>query len=370
MKSAAAGIAALLAGILTSVPLKAPALAAPPGSSATATAHALDELANCRAQRRPECQTESVPPTLTPTTKAVATATPVPTPTNIPPPEPTDTPAAGDPPLPVPDPGQAIAAYVRPTPRDPSGTWLELALPEGRWAVLYDTSQCSAPVVWTNVWLALDDQSGGPITADRNDGGMCAVAQWSWSSNLPCGSDGLGTCDVAMEDGYRDAGAQPAPAATDSPVPAPTSTPAPRPPAPTAAPVVQAPRIVYVQQPTVPTATPRVVYVEVTRPPEIQNLPMVIPTSRPVSTPTPAAAATPSAAPSDTPVTTTAEATEVLALADTPATSVVIEAAAPADPAPSASQPSDWTADLVVAVVALIIGAFFVLIGRRSGRPW
>ena len=58
--------------------------------------------------------------------------------------------------------------------RDPTGICLELALPQGRWAILFDSTLCTPPAPWTNAWLALDDQSGRPITTDRDDAvAMC-----------------------------------------------------------------------------------------------------------------------------------------------------------------------------------------------------
>src|SRR5919201_1288717 len=61
-----------------------------------ATQHALAELANCRAQRRPECPTETPTPTLT------ATATPIASPTSTSTPEPTDEPTPSPPATPGP----------------------------------------------------------------------------------------------------------------------------------------------------------------------------------------------------------------------------------------------------------------------------
>jgi hypothetical protein len=366
VKFVVAGVGVLIVSSLAIVALATPAGAAPPGAPATATAHALDELANCRAQHRPECRTDVVTPTPRPastsTSTPLATATLIPTPTTTPEPQTADTPASDDPPLPMPQPGEAIAAYVRPTPRDATGTWLELALPQGRWAVLYDTSQCTAPLAWTNVWLALDDQSERLMTADRDDNGMCALVQWSWSSDAPCGADDRGACDVNMDEAYWSSSTQTAPAATSSPVP--TS-------APTTVPIAPAPRIAYVAQPTAPVPTPRVVYVEVTRPPLIQNVLVVTATPAPLSTPTlETVAPTPTEEPSDPLVPITAEATEVQAVPDMPTVSHAAEALAGADPAPAASQPTDWSPAVVVAGVALVIGAFVVLIGKRSGRPW
>ncbi|MBV9132277.1 MAG: hypothetical protein JO318_06245, partial [Chloroflexi bacterium] len=57
-----------------------------------ATQHALDELANCRAQRRPECPTEPPTPSLTATSTLSPTGTSTPEPTEDPTVTPTPTP--------------------------------------------------------------------------------------------------------------------------------------------------------------------------------------------------------------------------------------------------------------------------------------
>ena len=374
MKLAVSGVGFLLVSLL----LATPAAAAPPGASATATAHALAELANCRAQHRPDCPTDTPTPALTATPRL----TELPSPTDTPAPASTDTPAStpSDPPLPVPNTDQATPAYVRPTPRDPSGTWLELAVPQGRWAVLYDTSLCAAPVPWTNVWLAVDEQSNRPITVDRDDGGMCAVAAWSWSSDVPCAVDGQGTCDVEMDGAYWDAIAQAEPAATDTPVPVPIDTQAPPSPAPSATPGAQAPRAGIAQAPRAPLPSARVVYVEVTPPPtEVPSSPETAALRMPTVTPAPAAAASPTGAATETetPTTVPTVPSAVVGVISTPAAtatseaaaSVAAEASAAADTAAIPAPPADRSPYLVVAMVALIIGAFWVLIGRRAGRP-
>jgi hypothetical protein len=370
----------LLASVLAGVLLATPAAAAPPGASMTATAHALDELANCRAQRRPECPTETVTPTFT----ARPTLTPIPAPTATTAPAPTSTPVPppNDPPLPVPEAGQAIAAYVRPTPRDPSGTWLELAAPAGRWAVLYDTSLCSAPAAWTNVWLALDEQSQRPITVDRDGDGMCAVSQWSWSSDVPCAADEDTACDVEMDGAYWDALSQAEPTPTDTPLPVPISTPTTAveigPPTPrlepVATPISRTTATIQVQPPPA-AAPPPVVSVEDTPQLQIQD------STEATAAPTPTAAqaqtpsATPTTAPSDTPtVPVVAVVVGAQATIESPTPTVTADtvgtAVAAPDPAPMPSQSVDLTLYLVVGVVALIVGAFFVLVGTRRLRPW
>jgi len=82
---------AILGALGTVVLLPAPVLA-DSRTPAEATAHAREELANCRAQQRLECPTETPTPTLTAT--AIATSTPLPTPTPEPTEEPTVTPTA------------------------------------------------------------------------------------------------------------------------------------------------------------------------------------------------------------------------------------------------------------------------------------
>jgi hypothetical protein len=263
-----------------------------------ATQHALDELANAIAQGKITLTpTPSSTPTVTPLL-ATETPTPAPLPTDTPAPSPTD------PPLPVPDLGQATAGYVRPTTREPSGTWLELALPQGRWAVLYDASLCAAPAPWTNVWLALDEQSDRPITADRQDAAMCAVAAWSWSSDVPCAADDQGTCDVNLDGAYWDALAQTQPTPTDTPaatvVP---RVPTARPAAPVA--VVQVQRVVQTvvsvqtvivlvtPEAAATTSTPRPTTTRspsptASRTPSPSASPTLLPIARPTSAPPPA----------------------------------------------------------------------------------
>jgi hypothetical protein len=351
------------------------AAAAPPAASATATAHALDEQANCRAQHRPECPTETETATARPTATPTLTATP--TAADTPAPAPTDLPSPGDPPLPLPDAGQAVAAYVRPTPRDPSGTWLELAVPNGRWAVLYDSSVCAAPAPWTNVWLAADDQSGGPITVDR-DGNMCAVTRWSWTSDVPCAADDQGACAVEMDGAYLDAIGQAGPAMAATPEPVLVSTPTPRPPVPTVTPYVRPAGVRGVQQPVPAAPAARAADVEATPPPHTPTA-SATSTLGPTAVPTRTPAATPTTLPSDTP--TPLPATAVVAVqavvAETPVATATAEVGAPtpevaaddATPALMPSHPADWSLYVMVGAAVLVIAGFYLLVGRTLVRP-
>jgi hypothetical protein len=323
-----------------------------------ATQHALDELANCRAQRRPECPTSTA--TLTPTVVSTATLTPTPTGTPRPAdtPSPTVTPA---PSLPGLGGGEATAGYVRPSPLDPSGAWLELALPQGRWAVLYDASLCAAPAPWTNVWLALDDQTGRPITADRDDGATCAVAQSTWSSDVPCAADEQGTCDVAFDDAYGNAIAQNEPTATDTPIPTntavPQPTPTPRPPAALAA--------------ATSTAEPRVAVVVQT----VVGVVTGVPAATPVPSPTRLAASTTGPTPTATSAPTstntpTLEPTSTVAPQQVAGVSATQAPTAVADEPAAAPTSWNWTLTFVVVAVALGLIAVWLLVARAGPLMW
>ncbi|HLJ80981.1 MAG TPA: hypothetical protein VKT52_05805 [Ktedonobacterales bacterium] len=312
-----------------------------------ATQHALDELANCRAQHRPECPPDTATPTLAPTSTSVPSATWTPEPTDTPVPAPTK------PPLPMPSLGYAVAGYVRPTSHDPSDTWLELALPQGRWAILYDATLCAPPPAWTNVWLALDDQSDRPITADRDDSAMCAVAQWSWSSDVPCAADDQGVCDVNLDAAYWDALARAEPTATDTP--SETSTPTPRG---GAQPVPAAVRPPSAEVRTVIQTVVVVVTVVPTDTPVADDTATLVPTRRPTSSPTPTRAATATSAPTRTPTVAVAAAAAV----------------PPGEPAVSVSQvpnpaPGHWDwgsfLELAAAVLALLVVVAWLLTRRK-----
>jgi hypothetical protein len=71
-------LARVFAVLLISMALDTTPVLAQTRTAPEATQHALDELANCRAQRRPECATETPSPTLVPTASPSATWTPAP----------------------------------------------------------------------------------------------------------------------------------------------------------------------------------------------------------------------------------------------------------------------------------------------------
>ncbi len=344
-------LARVLAVLLISMALDTTPALAQTRTAPQATQHALDELANCRAQRRPECPQDTATPTLAPT------STPVPSPTWTP--EPTDTPvpAPTEPPLPMPPLGYAVAGYVRPTSRDASGTWLELALPQGRWAILYDATLCAPPTAWTNVWLALDDQSDRPITADRDDSAMCAVAQWSWTSDVPCAADDQGICDVNLDGAYWDALSQAEPTATDTPGVTPTPTPRRgAQPVPAAVPPPAAEVRTVIQTVVV------LVTAEPINTPVADDTATIVPTRRPTSSPTPTRAATATSA-----------------LTRTPTVAVAAAAAAPPEPPSNAvsqiPNPApghwDWGSFLEVAAAVLALLAVVAwLLTRRKVVVW
>src|SRR5262249_27792952 len=153
-------VVGLAAAVLLNAALCGTPAAAQTRAPPEATQHALDELANAIAQGR-------VTRTPTPSPTPMPSSTVTPRPTLVP----TDTPTPGTPAQPTPPPMLVVrgpaSAYVRPSPNDPDGTWLELALPQGRWAIQYDTGLCAPPAPWTDLWLAMDDQSNRPITVDR-----------------------------------------------------------------------------------------------------------------------------------------------------------------------------------------------------------
>ena len=179
--------------------LTAPIAAAETRTPAQATAHALDELANCRAQNRPDaaqiCPTETPTPTLSPT----ATLTPIPaaTPTDMPTdaPEPTVTPL---PALPAPPPGDDPApGYTRPL----GNGWLELALPQGRWAV-YQADDCAPQVdAWREAWLTTADDGEVDLNAT---GVACGLVAAVWQSDAPCALDDQGVCQLVLDASYWD----------------------------------------------------------------------------------------------------------------------------------------------------------------------
>jgi hypothetical protein len=354
----------LILGALTGSVLVGLLVVASPASAQSrtppeATQHALDELANCRAQRRPDCPTGMATPTFTTT----PIPSPIPTPNPTPTPQPTvmPEPAPTDPPLPLLNVGQAVAAYVRPSPRDPSGTWLELALPQGRWAMLYDTTLCTQSAAWTNVWLALDDQGDRPITADRDDGATCAVSQWSWTSNAPCAEDDQGNCDVEFDEAYWDASGQVEPTATDTPIPTRSTAPPPTPRPPIALgapPATAAPRVEVIVQ---------TVVVVVTSVPTAKSIPTRTTALTPTPVPTRTATLTPS--PTNTPTlepTSTEVAPLVASVSATQVPTVVAQSVEPA------AAPTSWSWRLTFVVLAGVIGlaAIWLVVARSGPVMW
>ncbi|HET7637953.1 MAG TPA: hypothetical protein VFK47_04355, partial [Ktedonobacteraceae bacterium] len=165
-----------------------------------ATQHALDELANAVAQGRITL-TPTPTPTLTPTPIPTATATVTEVvPTVIM--SPTATPV---PVLPVATGDDPIQGYLRPT-----DSWIELAIPQGRWFVYSDTCDLQA---WNTVWLWNNGQD-----TYLND---CHIDTSVWSSTTPCAQNDDGICDIQLDQSYWDyLGSLPTP--TETPVPSPT----------------------------------------------------------------------------------------------------------------------------------------------------
>jgi hypothetical protein len=197
---------------------------------AEATAHALDELANCRAQRRPECPTgtPTSTPTTTPTITPTATAQPLDTATPAPTAGPR-LPGASDP----------IAAYVRPSSHPETGAALELALPLGRWDVQTDCGDRLSP--WTDVELL------GQVLHAPDDRWRCGIVSSAWVSDATCATSETGVCAADMDGGFWEwlAAQPPTDTPTAEPSPPPTISPvAPTRPSPPAAAGVQIQRVV------------------------------------------------------------------------------------------------------------------------------
>lgn len=230
-------------------------------SYAQSDAHATAETANCLAKRGANypigyCSTATPVPTSTPVPTQEATPT-IDPPTDVPTDVPTPVPA-----LPVTD--QPLYGYLRPL----SDPWMELALPQGRWAITYDTSLCDAPAAWTNVYLTLDTDSHRPITGPD----LCALAQWQWLNNAPCATNDDGYCDVSSDPSFWYMLSL-TPTATDTPEPVPTDTPSPQPvaqPRPASAP---APAPASAPQPAQPQVIVETVVVEATDTPTPTRLP-------------------------------------------------------------------------------------------------
>jgi hypothetical protein len=308
---------ALLAGTL---------LAEPPGASASATTHALDERANCFAQHRPECPTPTPIPTATPL--------PVSTPTTsslLAAPEPSPIPTSS-PTLLLPDWQNGVSAYLRPSTVTDAPDWQELALPWGRWDVRSD-----CPAGWFNVH-AWQNPNGTPTLVDVGEQWACTVSQSVWHSNVPCALSPDDICDFTADaaappvaDAFDDAARTPA--ATQTPVIVLVQQPAP------------APRTVYVQQ-TAPVAAPA--------PPAPTALPTITPTRTPPATSTRTSTPTSTSTPVPTPAAT------ATAIATATATPVPVDD----EPAPPPEPRVPFEADPLsrqVPVPMLVLGAWFGL---------
>ena len=353
-------VGVVAAALLLSTVLSTRPAVAQTRTSPEATQHALDELANAIAQGKI---------TRTPTQLATGTALPTATP------EPTAMPAAATPgptyaqatapeaALPMPDIGQAISAYVLPSPRDPNGIWLELAMPLGRWAIRYDAPLCMPPAPWTNVWLTRDDQSNRPITVDRDDAAaMCTVAEWSWTSDRPCASDDQGTCAVELDSAYGDMIGVREPTTTDTPIPSPA--PAPRSTLTPTAPVVPAtPPDVVAPHGEVVVQT--VVVVETAAPTSTRVATRTVPTSTPgptrTATPTPTSSSTPTLEPKNTEI--------PLVVADVFATQVPPPVAQSEESAPALNS-WNWTLTFVILAALLGIVAIWLFVARAGPLMW
>ncbi|HEY2596105.1 MAG TPA: hypothetical protein VGK33_19610 [Chloroflexota bacterium] len=311
--------------------LEAPAAFAQSRTAPAATQHALDELANCYAQRK--CATPTPTPTLVPT--APWTPSPIPSSTPIPtdaPEEPTATPL---PALPV-----GGAGYTRPL----DDHWLELAVQEGRWAV-YQADDCDPRVdAWANVITQVQDDGEVDLVSAAAD---CGLVAEQWLSDAPCSVNDQGVCDVSVDASYWDWLSQfPTPTPTDTPVPtvarptaAPAAAAAPR----QAAPVQQAPVVVYVQVTPTPT--------DVVDDPE----------------PSLAAAATPQPTPS--PVATVVPwwlaVTPTVTVTTTPTDEPQMTAASIDPPDQPPARPIDW--GNVLAHIAAAAGVIVLVVGGAFG---
>jgi hypothetical protein len=337
----------------------------------TAVARAQGDLANAIAQGKITRTPTSVPPTLTPQASATATA--------IMTPEPTET-FVALPALPMAALGaDPLAGYIRPSATDQS--WLELALPQGRWDVRFDTPACEPLEAWSNVWLAPGQDA--PLLVARaatEDAAMCGIVESVWHSDVPCASTDS-TCDVEADGAYWAAlealATQPPMAdvqAADPPAPEAVELPrvsvaarAPQP-VPPAAPVRQVEVIVQTVvvfvtavRADTPTPNPR---------PE-RPLAGVLANATEIPTPTtspPASVATESAA------TTAASAPVPLptprpVLETAVAQPAVVSPVAELTPPPSAeaSVPTAWIVITLALIVGLVVCGAIAVVGVRSG---
>ena len=234
-----------------------------------ATAHALDEIANALAQGK-----ITATPTATATPRPTSTPTPLPLPTQ-PVAEPTIGPTP-EPGLPVVSQDSPLQGYLRPSTR--GDTWLELALPQGRW----DIQANCAITPWETVWLWDDTATSSAFLND------CQLYTWIWSSDVPCAQDEDGTCDIELDQSYWDwLGHLPTP--TTEPF---TPTPVPHTPVPQQAQPARQPAAAP-QQAVPPAPQPQVIVQTVVVTPTATSTPTTSPTVTPTRTVTPTLTATP-----------------------------------------------------------------------------
>jgi hypothetical protein len=250
------------------------------------TQHALDERQNCLV-RQGAGYPAGYCPTDTPTAVPSSTSTALPAATATP--QPTDAPEPTQTPLPIlPVGADPLYGYTRPL-RD---AWIEVALAQGRWAVLQADDCANRVDGWQPVRLDVLDDGEVDLTSSV---ASCGVVTAQWIAGAPCAQDEQGLCQLLLDASYWDwLGQQPTAVPTGTPAPrpisAPTQTTRAAPPAPPAA----APQI------QVRSAIQTVV-VEVTptlppRPPTPTPRPSPTTTSAPTSTapvtPSPTATAT------------------------------------------------------------------------------
>lgn len=332
----------LSAALLTSSLTVVPALAET-RTPAEATQHALDELANCRAQNRRDagqiCPTET------------ATPSPTPPPTSTPQPAATATPvseAATATPLPLmPVSGNG---YVRPL--DDYG--LEIALQQGRWAV-YQADDCGTRVdPWVNVVTQVQDTGEVDLISETAD---CGLVAEQWLSDAPCSVNDQGVCDVSADASFWDMLSH---LPTPSPTPVPPATPTRAAAQPQARqPAASAP------QAQVRTVVQTVIVVVTAEPPET---PVSIESLSPSPTHTPTA--NPTNSPTATP-TLSREPTALLAAI----TATPLQTATPPRTEAHASSASagrwDWLGFLRTAGLVVLIGGVAVwVLTRRKVVRW
>jgi hypothetical protein len=248
--------------------------------------------------------------------------------------------------------GDPSLGYTRPI----GNGWLELALPQGRWAI-YQADDCTAQVgAWIETWLTTADDGEVDLNAAR---AACGLVSAVWQSDAPCALDDQGVCQLVLDASYWDMlGRTPTSVPMDTPVLRPQVTPSTSrlaPPTPTALP-----------QGEVRTVVQTVVVVVTAAVPTDTRVPVATPTLVPSRSPTdtPASPRSPTVTPAST------------------GTPTLVPAAAVATPAEAAGEAVsrvtgsatgrwDWAAFLKAAalVVVLVIAAIWALT-RRTVVRW